>query len=45
MATRFAACTLATVHPSSILRQPTSEDRAREQERFVADLRVVAELL
>jgi uracil-DNA glycosylase family protein len=37
--------TVATVHPSSILRQRTSEDRHREMERFTADLRVVAGLL
>lgn len=36
---------LATVHPSSILRQRTSEDRQRERALFVADLKVAAELL
>ena len=36
---------LATVHPSSILRQRTSEDRRREMERFTADLAVVAKFL
>jgi len=36
---------IATVHPSSILRQQTSEDRQREMEHFVDDLRVVAKLL
>jgi uracil-DNA glycosylase family protein len=36
---------LTTVHPSSILRQRTREDRQREMERFTADLRVVAGLL
>jgi uracil-DNA glycosylase family protein len=36
---------LATVHPSSILRQQTSEDRHREMDRFVADLKVAADLL
>ena len=36
---------LATVHPSSILRQPTSEDRRRAMDQFVADLKVVAGLL
>jgi uracil-DNA glycosylase len=33
---------VATVHPSSILRARTSEDREREHARFVDDLRVVA---
>src|SRR5438309_7103766 len=37
---RFAKHALATVHPSSILRQPTSEDRHREMDRFVEDLKV-----
>jgi DNA polymerase len=32
----------ATVHPSSILRAPDSETRARELARFVADLALVA---
>jgi uracil-DNA glycosylase family protein len=36
---------LATVHPSSILRAPTDEDRDREMLHFVEDLRVVAKLL
>jgi uracil-DNA glycosylase len=36
---------LATLHPSSILRQPTREDRHREMDRFVADLEIVAGLL
>jgi DNA polymerase len=36
---------LATVHPSSILRQRTSEDRHRERERFTADLEVAATFL
>jgi DNA polymerase len=43
--TPFAAHAVATVHPSSILRQRTSEEREREMERFSADLRVVAGLL
>jgi uracil-DNA glycosylase len=30
---------LATVHPSSLLRQPDEESRQREYERFVVDLR------
>ena len=36
---------VATVHPSSILRQETEEDRAAAMEAFVADLKVVATLL
>lgn len=36
---------LATVHPSSILRQRTSEDRHREMDRFTDDLSVVARWL
>jgi DNA polymerase len=43
--TSLAPHALATVHPSSILRQPTSEDRQREMDRFIADLKVVAGLL
>lgn len=39
---RFA---VATVHPASILRQRTSEDRARELVRFRDDLGVVQRLL
>lgn len=35
----------ATVHPSSILRARGDEDRHRELQRFVADLKKVAELL
>ena len=36
---------IATVHPSSILRQETEEDRKAAKAQFVADLRVVAKLL
>ena len=42
IATSLAPRVLATVHPSSILRARTSEDRERELERFVDDLRVAA---
>jgi uracil-DNA glycosylase family protein len=42
---KFAPHAVATVHPSSILRQPTSEDRERALGHFVADLQVVAGLL
>jgi DNA polymerase len=40
--TPLAPIAIATVHPSSILRAPDRETRAREQERFVGDLRVAA---
>jgi DNA polymerase len=33
---------LATVHPSSLLRQPDEESRAREYALFLADLRAAA---
>jgi DNA polymerase len=35
----------ATIHPSAILRQRTDEDRHREMDAFVADLRLVAAVL
>ena len=38
----FAAKVVATVHPSSLLRQPDAESREREYKNFVADLRVAA---
>jgi uracil-DNA glycosylase len=40
-----APVALATVHPSSILRAPSSEDRRRETELLIDDLKVVARLL
>jgi uracil-DNA glycosylase len=45
VATDLAEQAVATVHPSSILRQRSSEDRHREMARFIADLAVVARLL
>ena len=36
---------LTTVHPSSILRKRTDEERAAAMADFVADLKVVAKLL
>ena len=36
---KLAPRTLATVHPSSLLRQPDEESRQREYKRFVVDLR------
>ncbi len=45
MPTRFAKHAVATVHPSAVLRQPTEEDRHREMDQFIADMKVVAGLL
>jgi DNA polymerase len=39
LASEIAPKVLATVHPSSLLRQPDEESRAREYANFVADLR------
>jgi uracil-DNA glycosylase family protein len=39
LSSKFASRVLATVHPSSLLRQPDEESREREYGRFVADLR------
>jgi DNA polymerase len=41
----LAPYVVATVHPSSILRQSTDAERAAAMKDFVADLEVVAELL
>lgn len=41
----LAPAVVATVHPSSILRRPSSEDRKVAMDDFVADLRVVERLL
>jgi uracil-DNA glycosylase len=41
----LAPYVVATVHPSSILRQRTDDARAAAMKEFVADLEVVAELL
>src|SRR5438445_6070907 len=41
----LARYVLATVHPSALLRAPDEETRHREMQRFVDDLRVVAEVL
>jgi DNA polymerase len=45
LATPLARHAVATVHPSSILRQQSDDDRRREMDRFVADLKIVASLL
>ena len=42
LASDFAERTVATVHPSSLLRAPDEETRHREYADFVADLRVAA---
>jgi uracil-DNA glycosylase len=39
LSSKLAPRVLATVHPSSLLRQPDEESRQREYRRFVADLR------
>jgi DNA polymerase len=41
----LAAKVVATVHPSSLLRQPDRESREREYKNFVADLRVAVKHL
>jgi uracil-DNA glycosylase len=41
----LAPVTLATVHPSSILRAPDDESRRRDRALFVADLRAAAEAI
>jgi DNA polymerase len=40
--TPLAERALATVHPSSILRLRTTDERRREKARFIADLKVAA---
>lgn len=42
---RWAPYTLATLHPSSLLRAPDEETRHREIDRFIDDLKQVAQLL
>src|SRR2546421_6687597 len=39
LSSKFAPKVLATVHPSSLLRQPDEESRYREFKNFVSDLR------
>jgi uracil-DNA glycosylase len=45
LASDLAPSVVATVHPSSILRQRTDEERAAAMKAFVDDLKVVAALL
>ncbi len=40
LSSKIAPKVVATVHPSSLLRQPDEESRQREYKNFVADLRV-----
>src|SRR5690349_16417606 len=40
LSSKLAPRVLATVHPSSLLRQPDEESRHREFKHFVADLRI-----
>jgi uracil-DNA glycosylase len=40
LSSKLAPRVVATVHPSSLLRQPDEESRRREYKNFVADLRV-----
>jgi DNA polymerase len=42
---RWAPYVMATIHPSAILRAPDEEARHAEMERFVADLRLLREVL
>src|SRR5438477_8901063 len=42
---RWAPYALATVHPSSLLRAPDEDTRHRETERFIEDLKKIAEVL
>ena len=42
LSSKLAPKVLATVHPSSLLRQPDEESRQREYDLFVADLRVAS---
>jgi len=43
LSSKLAPRVLATVHPSSLLRQPDEESREREYKRFVADLHAAVE--
>lgn len=45
LASDLAARVVATVHPSSLLRQPDEESREREYKLFVADLRAAVKAL
>jgi uracil-DNA glycosylase len=42
LSSKLAPRVLATVHPSSLLRQPDEDSREREYKPFVADLRAAS---
>jgi uracil-DNA glycosylase family protein len=42
LSSKLAPRVLATVHPSSLLRQPDEDSRQREYKRFIADLRAAS---
>ena len=42
LSSKLAPRVLATVHPSSLLRQPDEESREREYKNFIADLRAAS---
>lgn len=45
LASRHAPSAMATIHPSAILRAPTSEQRQTAMADFVSYLRLVAKIL
>ena len=45
METDLAPHTMATVHPSTILRTPDDQSRRNQMKQFVADLKVVAKVI
>ena len=44
LSSKFAPQVLATVHPSSLLRQPNEESRHCEYKKFVSDLKIAAKV-
>jgi uracil-DNA glycosylase family protein len=44
LSSKLAPRVVATVHPSSLLRQPDEESREREYDRFVVDLRTAVKV-
>ncbi|MHB1353830.1 MAG: UdgX family uracil-DNA binding protein, partial [Thiobacillus sp.] len=45
VASPLAPHVVATIHPSAILRRRTHEDRQREMDAFIADLKITARLI
>ena len=45
VASPLAPHVVATIHPSAILRRRTLEDRQREMDAFIADLKITARLI